>query len=170
MFRESQLLLYNEMKKLNVLDAVRFNEYFLEMSVFEDFDNMNSNMIIIKTSDDGIWLKAPKKILCEKSAVFNEIYGNEGISENTEQKAMTLFTANTMADLLRFLCFGNCFEDFSLELYEAAKAYKIDTLLEICAASIEASVSFSNVFVILNFAAVHGEKRIFDACCNLIGR
>lgn len=141
-------------------------KYFMMMTTMEPND-----IVTLKTSD-GTVLRAHKKIIGAKSIVLQKMFDTDMTEKKTKAVNIIDFSGRVMQELLKFICIGKACasEEIMFELYEAAKAYQVDSLTVFCASAIESSIETSNVFKIAEHAALHEETKLFDSCCNFIGK
>lgn len=131
------------------------------------------DMALFKTSDGHEW-KVYKKMVSEKSSVFKKMFESASSEQSCLVVEITRYSSKVMEELLRFILLGrvNLSAEIDIDLYDAAKAYKVDELKALCLDSIKTRLSCKNVSEILQFVVVHDETEsdLYESCCEMIFR
>lgn len=118
---------------------------------------------------DGKELKAFKKVIGEKSIVFQKMFDTEMEEKSAGSVKIIGFDSFVMSEMLRFINFGSI-KSASVQLYEAAKIYMIADLKKACIDLMKLSLNSSNVFYTVEFAHFHDEHELYELCLQIIYR
>lgn len=138
--------------------------------ILEILTAVDSESVRLKTTD-GVILKACKQILGAHSSVFKRMFEID-MQEVSRNVVDIYFSGSVIQELLRFVYFRKVqeIEEFQLELYKAAKVFKIADLLETYLKNIRESLTELNALKLVEFAVLYDLNELFNECCEKIRR